>query len=412
MSAPGPACRACGAALERVFCDLGATPLANAYLTAAQLDAPEPSYPLRAWVCERCLLVQIEQVASPEALFSEYAYFSSVSDTWLAHARGYAEAATRRFGLGPRHRVLEIASNDGYLLQYFRARGIPVLGIEPAANVARAAQARGIPTRVEFFGRALAERLAAAGERADLVVANNVLAHVPGLNDFVEGIRAVLAPRGVATLEFPHLLRLVRDTQFDTVYHEHLCYFSLHAVLALMARHALRVFDVEELATHGGSLRLYACHEAGAPHETGAQVAKVLADERAAGLDTIAGYGGFDARVAQAKRALVAFLRGARAEGRRVAAYGAAAKGNTLLNTCGVGRDLVEYVVDRSPHKQGLYLPGSRLPIVPPERIRETRPDYLLVLPWNLKEEIMAQCADIRSWGGRFVVPIPRLEVL
>lgn len=406
------ACRACGTPLRRMFCDLGATPLSNAYLREDQLGTPEPVHPLRAFVCESCLLVQLEQFETPEAIFSDYAYFSSYSESWLRHAQRFAQDAARRFALGPGSRVVEIASNDGYLLQYFQALGVPVLGIEPAANVAREAQARGIPTRVAFFGSDCARALAGESGTADLIVANNVLAHVPALRDFVDGVRILLAPEGAASFEFPHLLRLMLENQFDTIYHEHFSYFSLHAVRQVMARCALRIVEVEELPTHGGSLRLTVCHEGSARFREGSGVGKVLRDERTAGLDRIEGYAGFDARVQAVKRQLVGFLGQARAQGKRTAAYGAAAKGNTLLNTCGVTRDLVAFVADRSPHKQGLFLPGSRLPIVHPDRIAELRPDYLLILPWNLKDEIVAQCAGIRAWGGRFVVPIPALEVL
>jgi len=406
------ACRACGAALHRVFCDLGSTPLSNAYLRADQLGVPEPTYPLRAYLCETCLLVQLEQFATPEAIFGDYAYFSSYSESWLRHARQFAEDAVRRFGLGPARRVVEIASNDGYLLQYFQGLGVPVLGVEPAANVARVAQERGIPTRVEFFGGDCARALLQAGPAADLIVANNVLAHVPALRDFVDGVRILLAPDGAASFEFPHLLRLMRENQFDTIYHEHLSYFSLHAVNRVLTGCGLRIADVEELPTHGGSLRVTACHRGYAGLPAGPGVEKVLRDERAAALDRVEGYAGFEAEVEKVKSALLDFLRKARAQGKRTAAYGAAAKGNTLLNTCGVNGDLVEFVADLSPHKQGLYLPGSRLPIVHPDRIAELRPDYLLILPWNLKAEIMAQCGGIRAWGGRFVLPIPALEVL
>jgi SAM-dependent methyltransferase len=356
--------------------------------------------------------VQLEEFESPEAIFSDYAYFSSYSDSWLAHAERYAAAMSARFGIGPASRVVEIASNDGYLLQYFKQRDVPVLGIEPAANVARAAEARGIPTRVEFFGAACARRLAAAGEQADLAVANNVLAHVPGLTDFVEGLRLLLAPGGVATCEFPHLLKLILGNQFDTIYHEHFSYFSLLAAQRVFAAHSLTVFDVEELPTHGGSLRVFLRHAGEAARAPTGNVAKVLADERAAGLDRLERYAAFQERVSETKRDLLDFLIGAKRAGKRIAAYGAAAKGNTLLNYCGVRSDFVDYVVDRSPHKQGRYLPGTHLPIVPPERIRETRPDYLLILPWNIREEVMAQNAFIKEWGGQFVVPIPAVAVL
>jgi SAM-dependent methyltransferase len=406
------ACRSCGAALRHSFCDLGMSPLSNAYLTAAELNAAERFYPLHAHVCGECLLVQLEQFETPDRIFSEYAYFSSYSDSWLAHAERYAAAMIARFGIGASSRVVEIASNDGYLLQYFKKRGVPVLGVEPAANVARAAEERGIPTRVEFFGAACAARLAAAGQQADLAVANNVLAHVPDLNDFVEGLRILLAPGGVVTCEFPHLLRLFLGNQFDTIYHEHFSYFSLLAAQRVFAAHALTLFDVEELPTHGGSLRVFLRHAGEAsPARTG-HVAKVLSDERAAGLHDVERYAGFQERVSETKRELLDFLVRAKRAGKRIAAYGAAAKGNTLLNYCGVRGDFIDYVADRSPHKQGRYLPGTHLPIAPPERIGETRPDYLLILPWNIRDEVMEQNAFIRKWGGKFVVPIPSVSVL
>jgi SAM-dependent methyltransferase len=406
------ACRSCGAALRHSFCDLGMSPLSNAYLTAAQLNSAERFYPLHAYVCAECLLVQLEQFETPDRIFSEYAYFSSYSDSWLAHAERYAAAMIARFRIGASSRVVEIASNDGYLLQYFKKRGVPVLGVEPAANVSRAAEERGIPTRVEFFGAECAGRLAAARQQANLAVANNVLAHVPDLNDFVEGLRIVLAPGGVATCEFPHLLQLFLGNQFDTIYHEHFSYFSLLAVQRVFAAHALTVFDVEELPTHGGSLRVFLRHAGEAAHAPTGNVAKVLSDERAAGLDRIERYAAFQERVSETKRELLNFLIGAKRAGKRIAAYGAAAKGNTLLNYCGVRGDFLDYVADRSPHKQGRYLPGTHLPIASPERIGETRPDYLLILPWNIRDEVMEQNAFIRKWGGKFVVPIPSVSVL
>jgi SAM-dependent methyltransferase len=405
-------CRFCAAALRRSFCDLGMQPLSNAYLGEAQLNAAERFFPLHAYVCDKCLLVQLEQFESAEAIFSDYAYFSSYSDSWLAHAERYAAAMTTRFGIGASSRVVEIASNDGYLLQYFKKRGVPVLGIEPAANVARAAEERGIPTRVEFFGAGCARRLAAAGQQAELAVANNVLAHVPDLNDFVAGLGILLAPGGVATCEFPHLLKLFLGNQFDTIYHEHFSYFSLLAAQRVFAAHALTVFDVEELPTHGGSLRVFLRHAGDASRAPTGNVAKVLADERAAGLERLERYAAFQERVSETKRALLDFLIGAKRAGKGIVAYGAAAKGNTLLNYCGVRSDFIDYVADRSPHKQGRYLPGTHLPIAPPERIRETRPDYLLILPWNIREEVMEQNSFIREWGGRFVVPIPTVAVL
>ena len=401
-------CRFCGAELRRSFADLGSTPLANSYLRPDELDRPEPFYPLRAFVCEQCLLVQLPAVASPEDLFGEYAYFSSTSDSWVEHARGYVEATAERFGLGERSQVVEIASNDGYLLQFFQARGVPVLGIEPARNVAEAAVARGIPTRIEFFGSACARRLVDEGIRADLLVANNVLAHTPELNSFVEGIATLLAPEGIATLEFPHLLQLMRRSEFDTIYHEHFSYFSLLVAERVFGEHGLAVVDVEELPTHGGSLRLYARREGQASE----RVEAVRTAEREAGLDGLEVYVAFEEQVRSTKRDLLEFLVGAKREGRSIVAYGAAAKGATLLNYCGVRGDFVDYVVDRSPHKQGLFQPGTRLPIHAPEHVDETRPDYLLLLAWNLKDEIVAQMEHVRGWGCRFVIPVPTVAVL
>jgi len=406
------ACRSCGAELRHSFCDLGLSPLSNAYLAAEQSDDEEHLYPLHARVCGRCMLVQLEQFETPQQIFSDYAYFSSYSDTWLRHAERYVEMACARFGLGKSSRVIEIASNDGYLLQYFVRRGVPALGIEPAANVARAAEARGVQTLVEFFGEACARRLAEGGRQADLLVVNNVLAHVPALNDFVTGLRLALAPRGTLTCEFPHLLRLIQGGQFDTIYHEHFSYFSLLAAQRVFATHGLRVFDVEELPTHGGSLRVYVGHAGEKTHGVSPAVDKVLAAERAARLDAIESYAAFQGRAEAAKRAFAQFLDEAGRAGKRIAAYGAAAKGNTLLNYCGIRSDLIDFVVDASPHKQGKFLPGSHIPVVAESRLRETRPDFILILPWNLREEIVGQMAHVRTWGGQFVVPIPRVEVL
>lgn len=405
-------CRFCATPLQHSFCNLGMSPLSNAYLDAAQLSAKESFYPLHAYVCEKCLLVQLEEFESPEAIFSDYAYFSSYSESWLKHAEDYAVAMTQRLGLGPANRVIEIASNDGYLLQYFKQRGIPVLGIEPAANVARIAEEKGIPTRVQFHGKATAQRLVDEGIAADLLLGNNVLAHVPDLNDFVAGMKRLLKADGVITMEFPHLLRLMQENQFDTIYHEHFSYFSLLMVERLFAHHGLRLFDVAELPTHGGSLRIFACHaECVKPPDSG-KVAQLIAAERAAGLDRIAAYATFAEQVRETKRQLLEFLIGAKRAGKSVVAYGAAAKGNTLLNYCGIREDFIDYVVDRSPHKQGRFLPGTHLPILAPERVAETKPDYLLILPWNIRTEVMQQMAHIREWGGRFVVPIPHAQVL
>ena len=409
---PELACRFCGAPLSHVFVDLGASPLANSYLEPADLRKAEAFYPLCAYVCGECFLVQLPEEERPEAIFSDYAYFSSYSESWLRHAEGYTAAMVERFGLGPEHRVVEVASNDGYLLRWFAAREIPVLGVEPAANVATAAEAAGIPTRVKFFGEATARELVAEGVRADLLVGNNVLAHVPGLNDFVTGLKLLLAPAGVLTMEFPHLLRLMTEDQFDTIYHEHYSYFSFTTVRQVFAAHGLTLFDVEELPTHGGSLRIYGRHDEDATKPVGERVADLLAREAAAGLSRLETYRSFDEQVRRVKRGFLRFLIQAREEGRSVAGYGAPAKGNTLLNYCGVRTDLLDYTVDRSPHKQGRFLPGTRIPIHGPDRLRETRPDYVLILPWNLKDEIVEQMADVRSWGGRFVVAIPEVKVL
>ncbi len=405
-------CRMCAAALTESFCDLGMSPLSNSYRSARQLLEMEPFYPLHAYFCTRCFLVQLPEHASAQSIFSEYAYFSSYSEGWLAHARDYARAMTKGLALGAQSRVVEIGSNDGYLLQYFQETGIPVLGIEPARNVAQVATGRGIPTRNIFFGEETARLLAAEGLKADLLVGNNVLAHVPDINGFIAGLKLLLAGDGVITLEFPHLLRLVEGIQFDTIYHEHFSYLSLVTVETALAAKELVVFDVEELPTHGGSLRVHACHRDSAKAQASARVGKVKAREIAAGLCDADAMRGFAARVAEAKRALLDFLISARRSGKSVAGYGAAAKGNTLLNYCGVRTDFLDYVVDRSPHKQGLFLPGTHIPIHAPEMLRRTRPDYVLILPWNLKEEIVTQMREVLDWGGKFVVPIPRAEVL
>lgn len=407
-----PACRFCGEPLAEVFVDLGMSPLCESYLTAEQLDGPETFYPLCAYVCRSCLLVQLPQYVSAADIFSEYAYFSSYSDSWLRHAKRYVEEMIDRFHLGPQSQVVEIASNDGYLLQYFVERGVPALGVEPAANVARAAIAKGVPTVVKFFGRQTAEELIAQGTRADQLLANNVLAHVPELNDFVAGVRLLLAPRGVATLEFPHLLELMEGNQFDTLYHEHFCYFSFRAAHSVLAAHGLTVFDVEELPTHGGSLRVYARH---AEHEAltiGPRVAELRQREGQAGLDRLEGYRAFSAQAIETKHRLLEFLINAKRDGLRIAGYGAPGKGNTLLNYCGIRTDLIEYTVDRNPYKHGKFLPGTHIPIYSPEQIAHTRPDYVLILPWNLQDEIRGQLSYIREWGGKLVVPIPRPVIL
>jgi SAM-dependent methyltransferase len=404
-------CRSCGTPLTHVFADLGSSPLANAYLTATQLEEPEPFYPLRVYVCESCFLVQLPQVVSPAEMFQDYAYFSSYSDSWLRHARTYAEQMIDRFDLDSASKVVEIASNDGYLLRHFKEHRVPVLGIEPAANVAAAAQEAGIVTLVEFFGLDSARRLRADGEEADLLVGNNVLAHVPDLTGFVAGLKILLKPGGVVTMEFPHLLRLIESGEFDTIYHEHLFYFSLLAVERVFALAGLTLFDVEELPTHGGSLRIYARHTEGDSKPVYSAVHELRAREREAGLERLDVYGSFDERAREVKRSLLEFLIRASRAGKSIVGYGAPAKGNTLLNYCGIRRDFLDYVVDRSPHKQGLFLPGTHLPILDPDAVSETKPDYLLILPWNLRDEIMEQMSHVRAFGCRFVVPIPETAV-
>ena len=406
----GP-CRFCGQGLGRTFLDLGMSPLCESYVPPERLDAMEPFYPLNVLVCDNCLLVQLREYVRAEEIYSEYAYFSSYSDSWLDHARRYVEMAIGRFKLGPDKLVVEVASNDGYLLQYFLAQGIPVLGIEPAANVARVAEEKGIRTLVKFFGRQVAAELAAEGTRANLLVGNNVLAHVPDLNGFVAGLKGLLAPDGTITMEFPHLMRLVEGNQFDTIYHEHFSYLSLLVTERVFAAYGLTIFDVEELGTHGGSLRIYARHAEESDRPVLASVEELRRRETEAGYHQIESYLGFAERVAETKRKLLEFLIAARRKGKRIAGYGAPGKGNTLLNYCGIRADFLDYTVDRNPYKQGQYLPGTHIPIFAPERLAQTRPDYILILPWNLKNEIMAQLAYARDWGARFVVPIPEVEV-
>jgi SAM-dependent methyltransferase len=406
----GP-CRFCGQTLRRTFVDLGMSPLCESYIPPERLDAMEPFYPLNVLVCDNCLLVQLREYVRAEAIYSEYAYFSSYSDSWLDHARRYVEMAIDRFRLGPEKLVVEVASNDGYLLQYFLARGIHVLGIEPAANVARVAEQKGIRTLVKFFGREIATELAAGGTKADLLVGNNVLAHVPDLKSFVAGLKRLLAPGGTITMEFPHLMRLVEGNQFDTIYHEHFSYLSLLVTERIFLEHGLTIFDVEELDTHGGSLRIYARHSEEADRSVLASVATLRRRETEAGYHQIESYLGFAERVAETKRKLLEFLIAARRQGKRVAGYGAPGKGNTLLNYCGIRIDFLDYTVDRNPYKQGQYLPGTHIPIFAPEQLAQTRPDYILILPWNIKDEIITQLAYARDWGARFVVPIPEVEV-
>jgi SAM-dependent methyltransferase len=405
-------CRLCGAGLRHTFVDLGTSPLCESFLASDQLDHAEPFYPLHAFVCEECLLVQLLEYVGPEHIFSEYAYFSSYSDSWLRHAEQYVEMIVNRTGLGRDSFVVELASNDGYLLQYFVQKSIPVLGIDPAANVAKAAVARGVPTLVRFFGRETARQLVAEGKQADLLLGNNVLAHVPDLNDFVAGMKLLLKPGGVITMEFPHLQRLIEGNQFDTIYHEHFSYFSFLSAENAFARHGLTVFDVEELPTHGGSLRVFVRHVEDAAKTVRPAVGQLRSREKRLGFDRLETYRAFGEQVRETKRRLLNFLISARRAGKTIVGYGAPGKGNTLLNYCGIRTDFLDYTVDRNPYKHGKFLPGTHIPIFPPERIRETKPDLVLILPWNLRTEIASQLSYIREWGGRCFVPIPRVEVI
>ena len=404
-------CRFCGAALERTFVDLGMSPLCETYPSVAELRRGEMYYPLHVYICQSCWLVQLEEFETPENIFSDYAYFASYSDSWLKHCEKYCLMMKERLGLNENSLVIEAASNDGYLLQFFVREGIPVLGVEPAANVAKAAVQKGVPTMVRFLGTELGRELSDKGRCADLVLGNNVLAQVPDLNDFVEGLKLLLKPHGVLTLEFPHLLRLIEHNEFDTIYHEHFSYFSLITVVKILEAHGLRVFDVEELKSHGGSLRVFASRTSDESRPVSASVAKVLRNEAEADLDKIEGYESFAKRVKQTKLDFVDFLVSASREGKSVAGYGAPGKSATLLHYCGVGKDLIEFTVDRSEFKQGKHLPGSRIPIYHPDQIRKAKPDYVVILPWNLKNEIEQQLSYIREWGGKFVVPIPSLTV-
>ncbi|KAF0191107.1 MAG: C-methyltransferase [Gammaproteobacteria bacterium] len=405
------ACRFCDSSLEHSFADLGMSPLSNSYLKTEQINMMEPFFPLHAYVCKSCFLVQLEEYQSPDEIFSDYAYFSSYSESWLRHAKSYVEKMVLRFKLGVNSQVVEIASNDGYLLQYFVERDVPVLGVEPAANVAEVARDKGVETIVKFFGVQTARELAQDNRKADLIAGNNVLAHVPDINDFVKGLSILLKDNGVITMEFPHLARLMAETQFDTIYHEHFSYLSLIAVEKIFAAHGLVIFDVEELPTHGGSLRIYACHSGSRLDEVGSTVVDLRNYEFEQGLAVIETYDKFAEQVKEAKRKLLEFLIREKRSGKSIVAYGAAAKGNTLLNYCGVRTDFIEYAVDRSRYKQGMYLPGTHIPIYSPDKIKETRPDYILILPWNLKNEIMEQMAYVREWGGKFVTPIPEVTV-
>ncbi|MGB5698052.1 MAG: class I SAM-dependent methyltransferase [Polyangiales bacterium] len=410
--AQAPSCRFCGQALEHTFVDLGMSPLCQTHIEPAELNQMERFYPLHAYVCGNCFLVQVDEFVSPDEIFSDYAYLSSYSDSWVEHARRYVEMISERLGLGGSSHVVEIASNDGYLLQHFVAKGIPCLGVEPAANVAEIARGKGIQSEVCFFGEESAKRIGSKYGKADLILGNNVLAHVPKLHDFVQGLKELLADGGTVTMEFPHLLKLMQLNQFDTIYHEHFSYLSLFVVEKVFASHGLTLYDVDELPTHGGSIRIYARHAEDESKPVAAAVERLRAREFEAGLDRLDAYARFTEQVKETKRALLDFLIRANREGKTVVGYGAPGKGNTLLNYCGIREDFLAYTVDRNPLKQGRYTPGTRIPILAPEKIRETKPDYILILPWNLKEEISKQHDYVAEWGGRFVVPIPTVEVL
>lgn len=404
-------CRACGSPLTQSVVDLGVQPPCNSVVPPEHFNAAELFYPLHAKVCGSCYLVQLDTDVSPESIYTEYSYFSSYSDSWMAHAREYTEMIVQRLGLGTGHQVVELASNDGYLLRNFIERGIPAYGIDPAANVAKVAEAKGVPTVVAFFGVETARRLAAEGKSADLLLGNNVFGHIPDINDFVGGMKILLKAGGTITIEIPHFMRLMEFNQFDTIYHEHYCYHTLHSDTRLFANHGLRLFDVQELPTHGGSTRMYVCHADDVRATTDA-VHALLAEEVSRGLDRMETYAAFGEKVKETKRKLLSFLIEAKRAGKTVVGYGAPGKGNTLINYCGIREDFIDYVVDRSPYKQGKFLPGSRIPIHSPDRIAETRPDYVLILPWNIKEEIIAQMAHVREWGAKFVVPIPYTQVI
>jgi SAM-dependent methyltransferase len=404
-------CRACKAPLTQSFVDLGMSPLSNSYRKPETAQSVERFYPLHAFVCSQCYLVQLEEFEAPEEIFTEYAYFSSFSTSWLQHCERYANMMVERFSLNNKSLVVELASNDGYLLQYFINHHIPVLGIEPASNVAQVARTKGIPTETVFFGTDTAKSLALQGRYADVLIGNNVLAHVPNVNDFIAGMKILLKPSGVLTMEFPHLVHLMQQKQFDTIYHEHFSYFSLTTAIDVFARHGLTLFDVEELPTHGGSLRIYGKHQENLALPLTTRMTDVVQREAALGINDLQAYSAFTNDVNALKRDILAILIELKREGKKIVGYGAPAKGNTLLNFCGIRTDFLSYTVDRSPHKQGLLLPGTHIPIYAPERIAETRPDYVFILPWNLKEEIMEQMSHIRSWGGKFIVPIPRIEI-
>ncbi|MGH8726798.1 MAG: methyltransferase domain-containing protein [Burkholderiales bacterium] len=406
-----PACRFCGASLTHSFADLGMSPLCQTHIEEHQLNHMEPFYPLHAYVCGECFLVQLEEFVSPMEIFTEYAYFSSYSDSWVAHAKRYADMMVERFGINSKSLVMEIASNDGYLLQHFVAMHVPVLGIEPAANVATVAIEKGIPTTITFFGEKAAQEINREHGQADILLGNNVLAHVPSLNDFVAGMKRLLKPGGVITMEFPHLMRLMEGNQFDTIYHEHFSYFSFYTVEKVFAAHGLTLFDVEELPTHGGSLRIFGRHAEDKGKAASVRVSELREREINQGFTRLESYFAFAEQVRETKRKLLEFLIGAKRAGKSIAGYGAPGKGNTLLNYCGIRHDFLDYTVDRSHYKQGKYTPGTHIPILHPDKIAATRPDYVFILPWNLKEEIIRQLDYIREWGGQFVVPIPEVTV-
>lgn len=404
-------CRFCGHGLTHTFVDLGMSPLCQTHISQDQLNDMEPFYPLHAFVCDNCFLVQLNEYVAPENIFTEYAYFSSYSDSWVIHAKTYTEMMVERFKLNQNDKVMEIASNDGYLLQHFVAKNIPVLGIEPAANVAKVAVEKGIPTTVQFFGAESAKSIAQEQGKANVLLGNNVLAHVPDINDFVSGMKALLAERGVITMEFPHLMRLMEFNQFDTIYHEHFSYLSFFTVERVFAAHGITLFDVEELPTHGGSIRIFGKHEEDDTKEISPRVTALKEQEQRDGLDQLETYFLFEEKVKETKRKLLEFFIQAKRAKKVIVGYGAPGKGNTLLNYCGIRQDFIDYTVDRNPYKQGKYTPGTHIPIYSPDKIRETKPDYLFLLPWNLREEITQQMAYIREWGGRFVIPIPEVKV-
>ena len=405
-------CRFCNEKLIDTFVDLGITPLSNSFLTQNLLKKKENVFPLHVYVCRNCLLVQLPEFETPENIFRDYAYFSSYSETWLEHVRNYVNYMIDRFGFNKNNLVVEIASNDGYLLKYFVGKGIPVLGIEPAANVAKIAEQNGVPTLVKFFNTKTAFELSQEDKKADLIIGNNVLAHVPNVNDFVDGMKILLKPGGVITMEFPHILKLIQFNQFDTIYHEHFSYLSLFVVQKIFSSHNLTIFDVEEIETHGGSIRIFVKHSKNKSFQIENRVLELLEKEKKFGLNDLAKYIQFAKDVIEAKERIRKFFLATKKDGKKVVCYGAAAKGNTLLNYCQIGTDFIEYIVDKNIHKQGMFLPGSHIPIKDPKEIKKTKPDYVVILPWNLKDEIMKQIQYIREWGGKFVIPIPEVKIL